>query len=135
MECMVRWADERGFAVEPYGLDIAAELAGLARRRLPQWADRIFVGNAIEWIPPRRFDFVRTGLEYVPVRRQRDLVTRLLGEVVAPGGRLILGSRSEEVGKPGVADLVSGWGFTVGGQSQRAHRDSRLVYEVIWIDR
>src|SRR5918999_6398425 len=64
MESVRRWTAERGLAVEPYGLEIALDLAELARRRLPHWADRIFVGNARSWKPPRRFDFVRTGLEY-----------------------------------------------------------------------
>ena len=50
-------------------LDIAPELADLARRRLPKWMDRIYVGNVLYWNPPKRFDFVRTGLEYVPERR------------------------------------------------------------------
>ncbi|MEJ7654831.1 MAG: class I SAM-dependent methyltransferase, partial [Chloroflexia bacterium] len=66
METMHEWCGERGYAIEPYGLDISPELADLARRRLPQWEDRIFVGNAIDWTPPQRFDFVRTGLDYVP---------------------------------------------------------------------
>jgi hypothetical protein len=38
----------------------------MARHRLPHWADRIAVGNALDWIPGRSFDFVRTGLEYAP---------------------------------------------------------------------
>src|SRR5262249_46275243 len=54
MECMARWA--RWAPLEPYGLDIAPELAALARQRLPAWADRIFAGNAIDWSPPHRFD-------------------------------------------------------------------------------
>ena len=28
-------------------------------------SERIVVGNALEYQPARRFDFVRTGLEYV----------------------------------------------------------------------
>jgi SAM-dependent methyltransferase len=133
MECVVRWARARGFAIEPYGLDIAPELADLARLRLPQWADRVFVGNAINWLPPQRFDFVHTGLEYVPRRRQRDLVAHLLDNVVAPGGRLIIGPDSEEPDKPGLAELLTGWGYTVAGQSERPHRDPRLVRRAIWI--
>src|ERR1044071_9307789 len=97
MECMVRWCSAAGIACEPYGLDISPEPAELARGRLPRWGERIFVGNALTWQPPHRFDVVRTGLEYVPARRQRDLVERLLGEVGAERGRLIIGVfRSEE---------------------------------------
>lgn len=36
MECMVRWCGAAGIACAPFGLDIAPELAELARRRLPQ---------------------------------------------------------------------------------------------------
>src|SRR5437763_4940424 len=40
MECLERWSLARGFRVEPHGLDIAPELAALARGRRPRWADR-----------------------------------------------------------------------------------------------
>ena len=43
MESIVRWAAEKGYQLEPYGMDISARLAEVAQRRLPQWADRIFV--------------------------------------------------------------------------------------------
>jgi hypothetical protein len=55
----VGWLAERRYRIGPYGLNILRELAALARQRLPQWADRIAVGNAIDWTPERRFDFVR----------------------------------------------------------------------------
>jgi SAM-dependent methyltransferase len=87
LESVVRWSAHR---VEPYGLELSPGLAALARRRLPEWADRIFVGNALSWEPARRFDFVRTELVYVPEPRKRELVERLLDRAVAPGGRLIL---------------------------------------------
>jgi SAM-dependent methyltransferase len=87
LESVVRWSPHR---LEPYGLELSPALAELARRRLPYWADRIFVGNALTWAPPLRFDFVRTELVYVPDPRKRDFVERLLAEVVAPGGRLVL---------------------------------------------
>jgi len=139
MECMQRWCTERGCAIEPYGLDIAPELADLARRRLPHWSDRIYVGNALYWEPPMRFDYVRTGLEYVPIRRRKDLVARLLDRVVAPGGRLILGTNKEEKDQPRVEpwweDLVAGWGFSIAGRSERPHYvDDRFLYRVFWID-
>ena len=139
MECIQVWAREKGRAVEPYGLDIAPELAALAQRRLPQWAARIWVGNAIDWVPPRRFDFVRTGLEYVPRRRQPDLVRRLLQEVVAPGGRLIIGTYNEERDQtrtePSQEELVASWGFRIAGSLRRPHyHDLRLEYRVCWIE-
>jgi SAM-dependent methyltransferase len=136
MECMAQWARSRGWRIEPYGLDLAPELAALAQGRLPQWRDRIAVGNGLTWEPPRRFDFVRTGLEYVPVSRQRDLLARLLHQVVVPGGRLIVGTYNE----PGDADptleeLVASWGFPIAGRSQRPHwQRAGIVYRVFWMD-
>jgi SAM-dependent methyltransferase len=140
MECLVPWATRRGFAIEPYGLDIAPELADLARRRLPHWADRIFIGNGLDWQPPMWFDFVRTGLEYVPIRRQRDLVAHLLREVVAPGGRLIIGiygeERDETRTEPSEEARVAAWGLRIAGRAERPHaRDPRLRYRLFWIDR
>jgi hypothetical protein len=127
MECIVRWSPHR---VEPYGLEIAPQLAELARKRLPQWADRIYVGNALGWRPPRRFDFVRTGLDYVPPTRRRDLVAHLLGFC----DRLIIGSFNEEIESRALEHDVESWGFRVAGRSERQHRDPRIMRRVFWLD-
>jgi SAM-dependent methyltransferase len=111
LESLVRWTHHH---IEPYGLDLAPGLVELARRRLPDWADRIFLGNALTWEPRRRFDFVRTELVYVPPERQRAFVERLLTDVVAPGGRLILcgyGSPRSGVAPDPVCATVRSWGF------------------------
>ncbi len=139
MECIQRWARERGHELEPYGLEISPEMADLARGRLPRWADRVHVGNAISWLPGTRFDFVRTGLEYVPERRRRDLIDHLLEDVVAPDGRLIIGTCSDEErgetrAEPSHEEAIGSWGFTIAGSSERGHRDARLEYRVLWID-
>jgi SAM-dependent methyltransferase len=138
METLQRWCAQKNVKIEPYGLDIAPELADLARRRLPHWADRIHVGNALDWRPPTRFDFVRTALEYVPARRRRDLVDRLLTDVVAPAGRLIIGTYNEAralLTEPTTEHLVASWGFKIAGRSERPHRDPRICMRVLWIDR
>jgi SAM-dependent methyltransferase len=111
LESLVDWTP---FRIEPYGLDLAPALVELTRSRLPQWADRIFVGNALSWDPPRRFDFVRTELVYVPAERKRGFVERLLSEVVAPDGRLILcgyGSPRSGVLPDPVCAAVRSWGI------------------------
>ena len=140
MECVQAWCAERGVAVEPHGLDIAPALAALARSRLPRWADRIFDGNAAVWVPPAPFDFVRTGLEYVPPDRRRSLVEHLLSHTVAPGGRLLVGPYTEERDetrpRPSQEETVRGWGFAVGGRLERPHpRDDRCIRRLFWIDR
>jgi SAM-dependent methyltransferase len=86
MESIVEWSPHR---IEPYGVDFAPGLVELARERLPQWADRIFLGDALEWEPPRRFDFVRTELVYAPADRRRELADRLVGWL-EPGGRVLV---------------------------------------------
>ena len=134
MESLVRWAAADGKVVEPYGVEISARLAELARERLPHWADRIWTGNAMTWAPPRRFAVVRTGLDYVPPRRRRDFVGRLVDEVVAPGGRLLVGTFNEEKDRETVADSLRSWGYVVAGSTSRAHRDPRLRYKAVWVD-
>jgi SAM-dependent methyltransferase len=92
MESVRDWAAERGYRIEPYGVDLAPGLVALARRRLPQWADRIEVGNAIDYRPAggRRFTFAHLLLDAVPVHRRGDLVRHALAHLVAPGGRLLV---------------------------------------------
>jgi 2-polyprenyl-3-methyl-5-hydroxy-6-metoxy-1,4-benzoquinol methylase len=125
MESMARWG-----GVEPYGLEISPELAALARRRLRQWADRIWVGNALDWEPPRPFDVVRTGLDYVPAPRRHALVEHLLSYT----GRLVIGVFNEERELRTHEELVAGWGYEVAGRSERAHTHPRLAYKAFWVD-
>jgi SAM-dependent methyltransferase len=117
MESVVAWAREGGHRVEPFGLDISEKLAELARRRLPRWRERIFVGNALLWEPPARFDFVRTELVYVPPTRRGQYAERLLERFVAPGGRLILcsygSSRPEGDRAEPLVDEIRDWGLSV----------------------
>ncbi|MBD0330589.1 MAG: pyridoxamine 5'-phosphate oxidase family protein [Thermoleophilia bacterium] len=103
LESLVRWS---AHPLDPYGVDFAPRLVAEARRRLPDYADRFFVADALEWDPPRRFDFVRTELVYAPVERRRVLVERLLGWL-EPGGRLLVcGYGGDEVVAP-----LEEWGF------------------------
>jgi SAM-dependent methyltransferase len=134
MECLVVWAAEDGIDLEPWGLEISNELAGLARRRLPHWRDRITVGNALDWGPPTRFTYVRTNLDYVPAARRAELVQHLLDVVVARDGRLIIGVFNEELDGV-IEESVSSWGFEVAGRAERPHPDtSRLVRRAFWVD-
>ena len=137
METMAAWAETRGYRLEPYGLDISPALAALARTRLPQWQDRIFVGNVMMWDPPRRFDYVRTELIYVPEPRQPELIARLLNRVVAPGGRLIVcayrprGARDADP----IDTLLPDWGFPVSGEAIATDSsDGGVATRVVWID-
>lgn len=90
LECLLRWASERGLTLDPYGVDFAPGMVALARERLPQYVDRLYLANAWEWTPPRRFTFVRTELVYVPESLYVPYLTRLLTDYLEPGGRLLV---------------------------------------------
>lgn len=136
METLTAWAGERAtpIAIEPYGVEISARLAALAAERHPQWADRIWSANAMDWQPPRRFDIVRTGLEYVPAAARPAYLTHLLTEVVAPGGRLIVGVFNEETDEDTLEREVASFGpFTVTGRTTAPHRHPALSYKAFWL--
>lgn len=136
MESVQRWGAARNLVIEPYGLDIVPELAELARRRLPDWADRIFVGNIRSWQPVRdRFDYVMLRPEYAPPERRADMVRHVIQAVLKPGGRLIFFVGVEEADKRSIeAEVVAG-GFTASGRVEVPHqKDSRLVRRLFWID-
>jgi hypothetical protein len=135
MESVHAWGAEDGRSLEPYGVEISAPLADLARRRCPQWADRIWTANALGWEPPRTFDVVRTGLDYVPDGRRPDLVRHLLDHVVATGGRLLVGVTNEPRDEPGLADQLRGWGFVVAGTATRPHPHGAVERTVHRLDR
>ena len=99
------WVAVKGHRIEPFGLDFSPELIELARRRLPQWEERLFIGNAIDWDPPRRtYNEAKVSSEDPAKERV-------------------------------VEQLISGWGFKISGRSERPHfRDPAVVYRVVWID-
>jgi SAM-dependent methyltransferase len=137
MESLVRWSDARSVRLEPYGLDISEPLAALARRRLPQWADRIWVGNALEWMPPngRQFDYVHTLLETVPAHRHDDLIRHLLATAVAPGGRLLVSHYGVEQDRKAAA-ILARLGYAVAGETRAPDRqDGRRRPPSAWIDK
>lgn len=127
MESVHRWAAEDGTTLEPYGVDASARLVELARSRLPHWRDRLYVGDALTWVPPRRFDFVHTMVDLVPPGRRAEWLRRMLVEFVAPGGRLVV--RDYE----GIGDRLRGWGLPVSGVTVQPRGD-RPPQEAAWMD-
>ncbi len=133
MECVHAWAAEDGIALEPYGLDLSPELADLARTRLPHWAERIWTGNALYWQPPRHFDYVRTGLEYVPPGRRIDLVAHLLAHAV--GRRLIIGIYNEARQRRATEEELAAAGYRIAGRVEVPKPgDPRVVRRAFWVD-
>jgi len=135
MASVERWSHEKGLAVEPYGLEISPRLADLARERYPRWRTRIWTANAYEWQSPMRFDFVRTGLEYVPRNRRESFVRRLFERVVTPGGRLIVGKNNENRGQSNIADSLRSWGWSNVQELRRPHAHPEVEVSVVWASR
>lgn len=90
LESVIEWTKERGIAIDPHGLDISEKLIGLAKERLPAYADHFYVGNAFAWIPERRFDYVATMLDIAPEKYEEEYIHFLLEHHVAPQGKLLL---------------------------------------------
>ncbi|HET6952176.1 MAG TPA: class I SAM-dependent methyltransferase [Acidimicrobiales bacterium] len=127
------WCGERGLRVEPYGIDLAPGLVALARRRLPQWADRFWVGNALDWVHPggRRFDAVHTLLDCVPSGLARAMLGHALAALVAPGGRLVVSHYAAAAGTR-TDEVLAGLGYAVGGWCP-SHDAHRMAAGTAWI--
>jgi 2-polyprenyl-3-methyl-5-hydroxy-6-metoxy-1,4-benzoquinol methylase len=140
MESVAIWCAEKGVTVEPYGLDLAPGLVNLARRRLPQWAGRIWPGNAIDWLPPDglRFDYVHILLDCVPARRRADLIRHHLMHTVQPAtGRLLVShyANDPDVGNPSAPDAVRALGFPVAAQTSGGTLPGRAPTPTAILDR
>ncbi|MPZ27868.1 MAG: methyltransferase domain-containing protein [Micromonosporaceae bacterium] len=135
LESVRQWAAERGYAIEPYGVDLAPGLVELARSRLPHWADRIEVGNAVDYRPAggQRFTFVHAMLDTVPARQRAELVRHALAELVAPGGRLLVSHYQGDGGTDRTApEHLTALGFPVAGSSHA--RDNPRTATTAWIN-
>jgi hypothetical protein len=139
MESVAAWCAELGLTIQPYGLDLAPGLTDLARRRLPHWADRIWLGNAIDWQPPhgQRFDYVHLLLDCVPVHRRADLIRHHLATTTRPRtGRLLVSDYAADsaTGSTPAAQTLQSLGFTCDGQTSGDQRTGRTPAPTAWIN-
>ena len=134
LECLLQWAGECGVTLTPFGVDCSAGLIALARERLPMFRDHFHVANALVWIPPQRFQYVYSVFDCVPQSALGDFVGHLLSQVVAPGGRLILGaygSRSRREAPAHVDELLADLGHAVAGRAVAGQPETARF---AWID-
>ncbi|GCE04851.1 class I SAM-dependent methyltransferase [Dictyobacter aurantiacus] len=116
LECVLRWTSERGLLINPFGLDFSEKLIDLARARLPQYTEQLFLGNAWNWLPPRQFDVVHALLEYVPEELQEAFVQRLLERYVQPTGCLLVAEysgRHTDMPEKRIDGRIKQWGLPV----------------------
>jgi len=135
LECLVDWGRERGLVITPHGVDLGPRLVELARRRLPQTAANLHVGNAWDWAPPRRYRYVYSVHDCVPLEYLPEYVERLVSDFVEPGGRLIVGaygSRSRGVEPFAVGPFLTSMGLRVAGTS---YGGDPAVSRFAWVDR
>jgi 2-polyprenyl-3-methyl-5-hydroxy-6-metoxy-1,4-benzoquinol methylase len=135
METVRQWGARKNLSIEPHGIDIVPEFVQLARRRLPNWAGRIYSGNIRTWRPrDHRFDFVLIRPEYAPIPRRNDLVRHLMDHVVKPDGRIIVFVGAEETEARLVESTITS-DISVHGRVEIPHSgDNRLVRRLFWID-
>lgn len=137
MESVRRWGASKGLVIEPFGLDIVPEFVELARSRLPQWAERIYLGNIRTWQPAGiLFDYVMIRPEYAPAYRRAEMARHILDELLQPGGRLIVFVGSEEAELRTVEASFTGDGLVVHGRVEIPHtKDNRLMRRLFWMDK
>ena len=117
LECLLEWTSEKGLELSPYGIDLSEQLIALARKRMPTFRDYFFVGNAWDWEPPCRFDFVRLELGYVPPECRQRFLDRMLHKFLKPGGSLLVAeyrsSREAATEGPWVDEELRAMGYAV----------------------
>ena len=119
----------------PHGLDRGKGLIELARKRLPEFRENFYIGNAWDWMPPRMFRYVYSLHDCVPPDYLEEYIHRLLARTVKPGGRLIIGaygSRSEAKPAFDVAAFLKSTGFEVTGTAEGGDPP---VAKFAWTDR
>jgi SAM-dependent methyltransferase len=119
LECCIGWTAERHLDIVPYGVDLSEKLLELARRRLPRYKENFFTGNAFYWLPPQRFDFVRTELVYVPTEYEKRYIQFLLKNYLNPGGKLLVANYAEGLTLPEIEKGIMPGSFPAADILQR----------------
>jgi SAM-dependent methyltransferase len=134
LECVLKWKREEGIEITPYGLDIGEKLVMLAQERLPAYAVNMFSGNAFDWNPPVRFDYVRTELVYVPESYRKQYIERLRRDFLAAGGALIVceyRSSKSDSREPWINVILKSYGFDVADCKSAVYEGKELTRVVL----
>jgi len=118
LECLIDWTRKKGIKIEPYGLDYSQKLTELAKERLLDFQNNIFIGNAWDWEFPCKFDYIRTEVCYVPANLCKEYLSRLRNRFLVKSGKLLVAqyrSRSEDLSRDWIDNHLSKLGFTIKG--------------------
>ena len=134
LKCLIEWGGERGLRLTPHGLDQGSRLIELAKERLPEYSDNFHVGNAWDWQPQRKYRYAYMLYDCIPLEYLAEGVHRLLKQIVAPQGRLIIGaygSKSDSIPPFDIGDFLEAEGFAVAG---RAVGGAAPITKFAWLD-
>ena len=118
LECLIKWAQQRGYSLMPHGLDFGARLIQMAMERFPRLSSNFHVGNAWEWHPRRKYRYVYSLCDCVPEPYLGEYFRRLLDRAVAHRGKLIVGmygSRSRNIPPINLGGRLARLGFDIQG--------------------
>jgi 2-polyprenyl-3-methyl-5-hydroxy-6-metoxy-1,4-benzoquinol methylase len=118
LESLVGWAREAGRVLCPHGIDFVPELVALAQARFPENRDAFQVANAFDWHPTRRYDFVRTNLEYVPQSDWVPFVRRQFSAVAVKGRLIVCHYRNVDEPRVDPGLVAQQAGLTVAGHAE-----------------
>ncbi len=97
---------------------MSAKLVELAKERLPECKNNIFVGNAWNWRISLTFDYVRTELVYVPDYLQKQYVNNLI-QLLGDRGKLLVTEYLLTKGPysiPKLSNILNEWGYQISKQ-------------------
>lgn len=134
LKCLMEWGKERDIGIVPHGLDQGGRLIELAKARLPKFADNFHVGNVWDWQPKRRYRYVYMLYDCLPIDYLAECAHRLLEQIGAPQGRLIIGaygSKSDSIPPFDIGGFLESAGFDVAG---KAEGGIEPITKFAWID-
>ena len=139
LESFVAWGAERGFSLEPYGVDLNPLLLQEAIRRFPELAHHFWVANAWGWLPPRCFRWVYAIWDLVPTPMVPSLARHLLQCAVSDDGAVIFGaygSKSDVIPPLDIAHVLRAGGLPISGESAGGELPSGgPITKFAWINR
>jgi 2-polyprenyl-3-methyl-5-hydroxy-6-metoxy-1,4-benzoquinol methylase len=132
-ESLHKWTKDSPIDIIYFGVDICEELINIAKERMPIFKENYFVGNIDNWIPPHKFDFVRTHeINYVPENKHKKFINNLIQNYVKSNGRLIIGPYSEPKGQDELETYIQHLGFKPTGYLKKKYGNNER--KVLWFD-